>query len=181
MASANYWDTPPVLDKIYLGRYPAGGHEQNCDISEVLVYNSKLNATQRAIIENYLASKYAIGTIANDYYSGDTPGNGNYDLDVIGTGQVSASDNHLISHSEKGLNLDISLLAVNGSYLFEGHNKASNSISSANISGAVVARWDRDFYIDKTNALNSGNTKLIFDFGKSGLGGTVGMVANYTL
>lgn len=108
--SSNY--TATQLNKLWLGRYPAGGHDQDCDISEVLVYNTKRNATQRAIIENYLASKYAIGAIANDYYIGDTPGNGNYDLDVIGTGQMSASDNHVLSNSENGLNIDISLSTV---------------------------------------------------------------------
>lgn len=174
------WNTS-IFNKYWLGRYPAGGHDQDCDISEVIVYNSKLNNTQRFILENYLASKYAIGTIANDFYQGDTPGNGNYDLAVIGTGQQGASDKHTVSFSDGGLNLTITSSVTTGAYLFAGHNKSMNTVTSNNLSGAVLQRWDRDFYLDKTGNLSAGNSRISFNFLKSGLATTPGMAANYTL
>ncbi|MFN0050393.1 MAG: LamG domain-containing protein, partial [Cytophagales bacterium] len=169
------------LNSYWLGKYNTGGHFQNCNISEVLVYNSKRNNTQRLILENYLASKYDIGALATDLYLGDTPGNGNYDLAVIGTGQQGASDNHTIAYSDGGLNITVTSSVTTGAYLFAGHNKAVNTVSSVNLSGLIQQRWDRDFYVDKTGNLNAGNTKISFNFLKSGISTTPGLAANYTL
>ena len=43
-----------TFNKINLGRFPAGGHYQNCKIRQFLVYSSPLTAAQRLQVEAYL-------------------------------------------------------------------------------------------------------------------------------
>jgi hypothetical protein len=175
------YGTTTQLDKYVLGGYLPASMFQDFHTGEVIVFSTKQNNTQRYILENYLASKYAIGSIANDFYQGDTPANGNYDLAVIGVGQQGASDNHTIAHSDGGLNITVTSSVTTGAYLFAGHNKAVNSLTSSNLFGSVLTRWDRDFYLDKTGSLSAGNTKIAFNFLKSGLSTVLGLANTYTL
>ncbi|MEI6462224.1 MAG: fibronectin type III domain-containing protein [bacterium] len=52
--------TATNLANIDLGRFNAGGHYQNEDIAEVIVYNTGLSSDNRGRIENYLRDKYNI-------------------------------------------------------------------------------------------------------------------------
>lgn len=84
--------------KISSSRYETGTSSGSGDyfsglIAEWIIQSDVPNFTERVATENYLAAKYDL-SIANDYYNMDDPANGNYDYEVAGLGQFSASDNH---------------------------------------------------------------------------------------
>lgn len=70
------------------------GEGWNGDIAEIIAYNQQVNAAQRIIISNYLAAKYDRTLGANDVYTMDNSGNGNFDYEVAGIGRVDASNIH---------------------------------------------------------------------------------------
>ena len=49
----------PSYDRICVNNY-SGGEPSDCDIAEVIVYNTTLNSTQYASVEAYLTSKYGL-------------------------------------------------------------------------------------------------------------------------
>jgi hypothetical protein len=64
------------------------------DMTEIVVFNARINQAERIIVENYLSAKYAIALTANDLYVQDNSGNGNYDFDVAGIGRASDGSSH---------------------------------------------------------------------------------------
>jgi MYXO-CTERM domain-containing protein len=144
------------------------------NVAEVLVFDRVINAAERILINNYLASKWNPDTpvitlaASTDHYAGDTPANGNYDRDVFGIGRVDA--NNLVSSSGNIAGLHIDAMGGtldNGEWLLAGHNVASNSLTSADVVG--MSRWSRSWYVDTNDShldVNFG-----FDFSDSGLTG----------
>ncbi|NTW99227.1 MAG: T9SS type A sorting domain-containing protein, partial [Geobacteraceae bacterium] len=150
------------------------------EMAEVIMFNQMLNDARRTIVENYLSAKYNI-SISNDYYAGDTPANGDYDLYVAGIGTTDATlaNSHTSTANSQGLILQErngSLNAAN-EFLFCGHNSATNAITNQNLT-IVGRRWTRSWYIDKTGAIDA---TLTFDFSDAGVGGTPGNPINYVL
>lgn len=153
------------------------------EIAEVAFYSSALNVAQRIIVENYLSAKYDV-TVANDFYAGDTPANGNYDFDVqgIGTSDGTATNRHASARRGGGLCLqqrNASLNAAN-EYLFSGHNNipAVPLTTSGDLPTGVAQRWSRIWYLDKTGTID---VRLAFDFGDVGAGVNPGNPVNYRL
>jgi hypothetical protein len=66
----------------------------NGDIAEVIAYNQAVNSAQRIIVNNYLSAKYNLPLSANNVYTMDDPGSGNYDHEVAGIGRVDANNIH---------------------------------------------------------------------------------------
>lgn len=64
------------------------------DITEVIVFSTKVNTAQRIIIENYLAAKYGLTSSSNDLYINDNSANGNFDFDVAGIGRIDNLNQH---------------------------------------------------------------------------------------
>src|SRR5690606_10594300 len=83
--SVTYDGTLKDWSQFGIGRQ--AGESWNGDIAEVIVFTTELNAAQRIIIDNYLAAKYGFTLGANDIYTMDNPGNGNYDYEVAGIGR----------------------------------------------------------------------------------------------
>jgi len=161
---------------------PFGGY-----ISEVILYTEALNTAKRIIVNNYLSSKYAINLAANDFYLGDTPGNGNFDLWVAGIGQVDATNTQTVFNpsASQGLGFTYRSGFNNGDYVLTGHNLAVNNNIYSDIAvasgGPVVARWERIWYIDVTNTGANILTDLNFDLSDGGFAGSPATPANYVL
>lgn len=63
------------------------------DIAELIIFNQRINNTERILVNNYLSSKFNIA-IVNDVYNQDELAQGNFDNDVAGIGRISISDFH---------------------------------------------------------------------------------------
>lgn len=143
------------------------------DLAEVIVYADALNSARRIIVENYLSAKYNL-TVSNDRYDGDTPGNGDFDLNVAGIGLEADGDNYR-AHSAGMIVVDNFFLINNGDYLLFGHNTVTNGNTTADLpvggdrNGVNDVRWSRHWYVDVTDiGANNGTVDIIFDFSEGG-------------
>ncbi|NJN53341.1 MAG: LamG domain-containing protein, partial [Anaerolineae bacterium] len=102
-----------------------GGEFWDGNIVETILYATPLNATTQVLVENYLSAKYNIA-VANDVYDGDTPGNGDFDLDVAGIGQLGGNQ-HTQAYSVGMVVRNRSFLQDDGDWLLFGHHTAVNS------------------------------------------------------
>jgi hypothetical protein len=165
---------PNTSSSLYIGQL--GGNSSgyfNGDIAEVILFNTALNDARKIIVENYLSAKYNI-TVTSDFYAGDTPGNGNYDLDVAGIGTTDGSfaNTHSSASNSAGLNISQRNASLNaaGEYIFVGHNSLTNGETTSDVDGfTVLKRMQRIWYLDKTGTVDA---QLIFDFSDAGLPGS---------
>lgn len=174
------------------GVYP--NEVSNSDISEIIVYTRALNIAERRIVENYLSSKYNVGTTtvgsgnrtlgANDLYSGDLDTNGHFDHEVIGVGRTDASNQQLNSGAG-GFGIQVSGgVAPNelndGEFILAGHNAGLNSIVDISADPSITGvRWSRIWNID-TNG-GSADATLGFNFADAGLAPNFDPNATYQL
>jgi hypothetical protein len=134
----------------------------NGNVAEIILYRTNLSDAQRIVLENYLSAKWNVSLSSNDFYAGDTPANNNYDFFVSGIGQSGGSQ--LNSGVSGGLYLAPAngTLNANGEFLLMGRqNSTTNSVVTSNLGTGVAARWQRDWYLDKTGSLDA---ELTFDF-----------------
>ncbi|MCL4263352.1 MAG: CSLREA domain-containing protein [Anaerolineae bacterium] len=163
------------------------------DIAEEIIFSTALTDVQRILVENYLSAKYDIDITASghDHYDGDTPGNGNFDLDVAGIGQFGGN-RHTQAHSVGMIVRDRSFLQDDGDWLLFGHRHITNTNTTADLpttgdwDGAPdPRRWERHWFIDVTDAVTPtlGMVDIIFDFGEGSMAGILpdGPVNNYRL
>lgn len=160
---------------------PYGGY-----IAETIIYRVALNDASRILVDNYLSAKYNISLSANDKYSGDNVGNGDYDREVAGIGQESTGSNTSFSASVSGgLTMAATAGLDNGDYIVAGHALATNATIITDVGGMTGsnnARWQRIWYIDVTNASTNITTDLEFDMSDGGMGTfTIGATSNYVL
>ena len=155
------------------------------NIAELIFFNENLPDVQKILVENYLSSKYNIAFDApipnNDYYDGDTVGNGDFDLDVAGIGQLGGLQND-VAHSVGMTVQDNTFLNDNGDWLLFGHNAPANGNTTTYLptetpwdstdSAPKPARWNRSWYIDVTDAITTtgGTVNITFDFIEGGMG-----------
>lgn len=144
------------------------------DVTEIIVFNNKINTAQRIIIQNYLAAKYGLSLTANDTYNKDDPGNGNYDHDVAGIGRVDVSNIH---NDAQGTGI-VRILNPTGladdEFLIWGHdNGVQQAIETIDVPVGVQARFGRVWRVSERNAANTsdvdvGNIDMRWDL--NGLG-----------
>ena len=84
-------------NKFYIGGYYSG-RSFTGDITEVILFNTDLSDVEKIILDNYLSAKYNIALSANDYYTQDNSGSGNFDHHVAGIGR--AADGSLHNNSQ---------------------------------------------------------------------------------
>ena len=77
-----------IIRSSYSGRSFSG------EITEIIAFNETLNLAERIIVQNYLAAKYGISLVANDFYTQDDAANGNFDHNVAGIGKASDDSQH---------------------------------------------------------------------------------------
>ena len=147
-------------------------------MSEILIYNTAFNTTQRTIAENYLAQKWG-QPIANSEYT--APAANTYTTNLVGIGYTSAADNFLtdVAGSTDGLGFSSSSGATGflntAGYLVAAHNGQSNTvISNASIPGITSANplslWNRSWQVQKSGGNAAG--QLTFNFNYSDYNGT---------
>jgi len=157
-------------------------------MSEILMYNTAVNTTQRVILENYLSAGWN-QTVGVSKYT--TPTATTYGTNLVGIGYTSSTDNFLadIAGSTDGLGFSSGTTAAdflqNAGYLMAAHNGQSNTIiSNATVPGIISASslslWNRSWNVQKTGGTAAGAVTLSFNF--SDYNGTTPSGANtYTL
>lgn len=137
------------------------GQRYNGNISELVVFKTKINTAQRLIIQNYISAKYNISLTANDLYTQDNSGNGNFDHDVAGIGQATDGTNHTDSRGTGIVQINTPSTLSNGDYLFWGEETKDPSYAfvsdATNYTEQLSSRWR----VSKVNDL--GTVTVAFD------------------
>ncbi len=147
-------------NNLYLGISPnsAGTGVQaplNGDIAEVIIFNRNVNAAERIIINNYLASKYNLNLTANDIYDEDNIANGNFDFDVAGIGRVNATNIHSDAKSDI-VRINTASDLGDAEFLLWGHNNAPLLPTlTSDIPAAVQARAGRTWRVSETGDIGA--------------------------
>ena len=143
--------------------HPAGSRAWNGDLAEVLVFNRPLNLAEIRVVENHLSAKYGIALASGtDFYAGDEPTKGDYDLDVFGAGRVDAN-NKLLEAGSAGFGFQlVDSTLGDGEFLMAGHKKPTNAWVSTDLppGSGIRLRWDRVWYVDATGTMDA-----LFAFG----------------
>jgi hypothetical protein len=142
-------------NNLYIGISPNGAGTGvqaplNGDIAEVIIFNRNVNAAERIIVNNYLASKYNLSLGTNDIYDEDNVANGNFDADVAGIGRVNASN---VQSDAKGSIIRINAASDLGDneFLLWGHNNAALLPTlTSDIPVGVQARVGRTWRVSET-------------------------------
>lgn len=149
----------------------------NGNIAEVIIFSSNLNDAQRIIIENYLEAKYggtnAGGiTINADRYA--QPGANFYTKNLTGIGRAVNDDTQtqgcsggLCVRSNTGAN---DFLKDQNDFLLFAYEAATNTLIDTDLPANARNRWERDWFLDKTEIVADGGTlELRFDFDSVGV------------
>ncbi len=144
-------------------------------IAEVVMYNQAVSPVQRLLISNYLAAKYGLTLGADDLYTQDNPGNGNYDHDVAGIGRVNGSDQHTTARGSGIVEIGKSTYSGlnNDEYLLWGHDNAAMDAWGvtdfpATMQGRVARVWRVSEVSSSGTSVDVGNVDITFDL--AGLG-----------
>lgn len=136
------------------------------DIAEIIIVDRAVTLAERLIINNYLSAKYNLTiAAANDYYTMDNSGNGNFDYDVAGVGQASDGSNHVDALGKGQVRMFVQNPAStlsNNEFLLWGHNNASFTSNVADVDGVTIKeRLNRIWRVSETGDV--GNVTVSFD------------------
>ena len=154
-----------IGSEINLGRYANPlRHPFDGKLLEMIIFSSNLNVTQRVILENHLASKYALTMAANDKFAHDV-GHGN---DVTGIGQESATDNHTDSRGASIVQISAANDLENGEYLLWGHDGGGTGTDTTEVPAVYVAatgqKMNQEWRVDLSGGDNTlGTMTIVFD------------------
>lgn len=132
-------------------------------ISEIIIFRVALTETQRIIVDNYLSAKYNIALSANDYYSMDTPANGNYDHEVAGIGRRLPTEYVDDAQGTSFVRISNPSALSNNEYLLWGHDNGSIvNNNTSDVDGTIIqSRLNRIWRVDETGDV--GTVTLAFD------------------
>lgn len=136
------------------------------DIAELIMFKTRLNLAQRIIVNNYLAAKYGLALTANDKYTMDNAGNGNYDYNVAGVGQATDGTQVIDSRGTGMLEVyNIGGLANDRFFFWGDDNGNAAADNFSDVPSPVVARFSRVWRVS-----NSGITTEDIIIDLAGLG-----------
>lgn len=141
-------------------------------MSEILIYNTAFNTTQRVIMENYVSAEWN-QTVSVSKYT--PPTTTTYTTNLVGIGYTSATDYFLADSagSTDGLGFSSGSTATDflntTGYVMAAHNAQSNTvITNATIpritSASPLNLWNRSWNVQKTGGNTAGAVTLNFNF-----------------
>jgi hypothetical protein len=167
---------------VYIGNEKITSRYISGNEAEIILYNAPLNAAEEIVVNNYLAAKYNVTLAANDFYTGDTPANGDYDFEMGGIGQSAVSGKYTAGDNTSVSSTVTGGLAIveganafgDGEYLMAAHQTGSNYMNFTDIggmsAGPLVGRWNRIWYFDWTHSAGAESADLTFDMSDGGMG-----------
>lgn len=114
------------------------------DIAEFIIFDQALNDARRVIVDNYLSAKYGITLTADDEYTMDNIGNGDFDHDVAGIGQAPDGSAHTDARGTGIVQMQLADNLNTGEYLLWGHNDdvtCSSSDTPSGINSRITRTW----------------------------------------
>jgi hypothetical protein len=172
-SSQTYVPTSIARTLNYIGRSNfAADNYFSGTMSEVLVYNTAVNTTQRVILENYESAEWN-QTVSVSKYT--PPTTTTYTTNLVGIGYTSGADNFLadVAGSTDGLGFSSGSGATDflhtAGYLMAAHNAQANTvITNATIPGITsaspISRWDRSWDVQMTGGNTAGAVTLNLNF-----------------
>ncbi|GAA3630386.1 LamG-like jellyroll fold domain-containing protein [Flavivirga jejuensis] len=100
------------------------------DMCELIVFDREINDAEFIIIHNYVSAKYGTTLAANDLYTQDDSGNGDFDHHVAGIGRVNGSNSHSDSQGTGIVRINNPSALSNGDYLFWGEDTKDYTFST---------------------------------------------------
>ncbi len=144
-------------------RFNVGGNTSGTqgfrgDVTELIVFNQRVNSAQRIIVENYLAAKYGLSSASNDVYDEDNAVNGDFDHDVAGIGRIDASNIHNDALGTGIIRMSGATDLDNNEFLLWGHDNGTLTMdNTTNIpSGASRVRLDRIWRVSESDLSGGG-------------------------
>jgi len=107
-------------------------------IFEFVIYNTTLNEAQRILFNNYVSAKYNYPLTANNLYTMDDVGNGNFDYEVAGIGQASDGSRHVDAKGPGAVRMWNPSSLANNEFLIWGHNLLPMSGGNTAVDGVVI-------------------------------------------
>ncbi len=143
------------------------------DYGEVIHYNYSLDSAEHIIVSNYLAAKYGITLGVNDLYDEDDFGNGDYDFQVCGIGQISGTIIHDDSQSDAMVRINSPTDLNDTEFMFWGHDGAGMfAYEYADIPAGTQARLNRVWRVSEVNTsgtpVDVGSVDITWDLSAHG-------------
>ena len=143
------------------------------DYAEVIHFNYALDAVDHIMVQNYLSAKYNIALSSEDYYDEDDPGNGDYDFDVAGIGQISATVFNDDAQGSGIVRISNPRDLNDDEFFIWGHDGGTQqAIESTDVPASLDARFERVWRVSEVNssltAVDVGGIDISFDL--TGLG-----------
>ena len=139
-ATLTYTPASNPTHRFNIGGFTSGTAGFVGDITEVIIFTTKINTAQRYIVQNYLSAKYGIALDDDDLYTMDDSG---YDHDVAGIGREDASNTHTDSRGTGIVRVLNPGGLGNGEYFFFGHSNAALVTQTSDIPGTGQGRLTR--------------------------------------
>lgn len=137
--------TSYASQRFNLGANTSGTNGFMGDVSELIIFKTKVNSAQRIIIDNYLSAKFNQPLLSNDLYAQDDASNGNFDHNVAGIGQAADGSNHSDSQGTGIVRISNPSSLGNNRFLFWGEetqNPTYNFITNTtNYTEQLNSRW----------------------------------------
>lgn len=137
-------------------------------IYEFIIYSATLNEAQRILLNNNISAQYGYSLSANNLYTMDDPGNGNFDYEVAGIGQATDGSKHIDAKGSGAVRMWNPTALANNEFLIWGHNGLDFSGGNTTVDGVVIReRLNRIWRVSETGDV--GNVSISVD-----LAGTLG-------
>ncbi|NJX16719.1 proprotein convertase P-domain-containing protein [Tamlana crocina] len=128
-----------------LGGNTSGTNGFSGDVTELVIFKTKINTAQRIIINNYLSAKYNTALTSEDYYNEDNSGSGDFDHHVAGIGQATDGSNHTDSQGTGIVRMSNPSDLDDDEYLFWGEETLNPTYSFStnlnNYTEQLNSRW----------------------------------------
>lgn len=145
------------------------GRKFDGNMTEVIVFKSKVNTAQRLIIQNYISAKYNQPLTSDDLFTQDEAANGNFDHNVAGIGQANDGTNHTDSQGTGIVRINTPSSLSNGDYLFWGEETKDPSYNFTTNTSNYLEQLNSKWRISKIN--NLGTVNVTFNISSINLSG----------
>lgn len=154
---------PATTTRFLLGRQFDG------NITETIVFKSKINMAQRLIIQNYISAKYNQPLAMGDLYTQDNAASGFFDHHVAGIGQATDGSNHTDSQGTGIVRINTPSTLSNGDFLFWGEQTKNPVYNFATNLTSFTEQLNSKWRVSKVNDL--GSVTVTFDTSSIDLSG----------
>lgn len=157
---------------VELGRHTQGNnHFLEGEIAEIIIFESLLNATEMALVENYLAAKYDLA-ISQDLFAYEQA-HGN---EVFGIGQATGGSAILAGQGSGIVAVSNPSDLSDGEFLMVGHDQQATMFNNTDIPsslGSDASRMVRSWRVDEQGDL--GTVDLVFDLSNVTVSNPIGL------